>query len=247
MWTRREIFGQWHEGSTAFLQAAQASPESRHLHNPAGRQPFLYLTDYLSQLSQSWWQLGPEQIQLLDWGCGMGQVSFLLHEHGFRPTSADRPDYPSRLFLERGKLEFFPLEHEYQLPFESESFHVVTSFGVLEHVPQERESLREIRRILKPGGLFFCVNLPRYFSWTQRIAHMRGNDYHDRLYRRKNVRKLMAQIDFGILDIWERQIFPKNTIRYPKPHWFERLDQWLCAYTPARWFSTSLEFVAYKT
>ncbi len=138
------------------------------------------------------------------------------------------------------------LEHEWQLPFEPNSFHVVTSFGVLEHVSQEVESLREIRRILKPGGLFFCVNLPRSFSWTQRVAHLQGNYYHDRLYRRRDVHKLMKEVNFGILEMWERQVFPKNTIRYFKPDLLERLDQGLCDWTPLRWLSTCLEFVAYK-
>jgi 2-polyprenyl-3-methyl-5-hydroxy-6-metoxy-1,4-benzoquinol methylase len=244
--SRREIFGTWHHSSQAFVQAAAASQASAHLNNPSGRQPFHYLTDYLSQLSQNWWQLSPPEMEVLDWGCGLGQVSFLLQELGFRPTSADLPDYPCRVFLEHAGLGMVNLEHEWQLPFEPNSFHVVTSFGVLEHVSQEVESLREIRRILKPGGLFFCVNLPRSFSWTQRVAHLQGNYYHDRLYRRRDVHKLMKEVNFGILEMWERQVFPKNTIRYFKPDLLERLDQGLCDWTPLRWLSTCLEFVAYK-
>jgi SAM-dependent methyltransferase len=47
------------------------------------------------------------------------------------------------------------LKHEYILPFDNSSFDVVLSFGVLEHVPNDLESLKEIYRILKKNGLFF--------------------------------------------------------------------------------------------
>jgi ubiquinone/menaquinone biosynthesis C-methylase UbiE len=60
--------------------------------------------------------------------------------------------------------------------------------GVLEHVPNDQASLSEIVRVLKPDGLFFCFFLPTTLSWTQKVAHMRGNDYHDRLYDEKMVK-----------------------------------------------------------
>ena len=47
-----------------------------------------------------------------------------------------------------------------RLPFDDASFDAVLSCGVLEHVPYEEGSVREIARVLKPGGHFFVYQLP---------------------------------------------------------------------------------------
>lgn len=41
------------------------------------------------------------------------------------------------------------------MPFENESFDVVISTEVLEHVPDPDAYLAEVKRVLKPGGMFF--------------------------------------------------------------------------------------------
>ena len=43
------------------------------------------------------------------------------------------------------------------LPFSRDSFDVVISTDVLEHISDEREAIREIYRVLKPGGKAFLV------------------------------------------------------------------------------------------
>jgi ubiquinone/menaquinone biosynthesis C-methylase UbiE len=49
------------------------------------------------------------------------------------------------------------------LPFENESFDGVTMFDLLEHVPNDREAVREAFRVLRPGG-FLLVSTPNE-SW----------------------------------------------------------------------------------
>lgn len=34
---------------------------------------------------------------------------------------------------------------------------------------EELASLAEIRRILKPGGLFFCYHFPQKSGWVERV------------------------------------------------------------------------------
>ena len=73
-----------------------------------------------------------------------------------------------------------PLEHEYNLPYDDNAFDIVLSVGVLEHVPNDVASMAEIRRVLKPGGLFFPASFFQLnLLWTQKVAHLRGNNYHD--------------------------------------------------------------------
>jgi SAM-dependent methyltransferase len=49
------------------------------------------------------------------------------------------------------------------LPFEDERFDAVTMFDVLEHVPDDRQAVREAFRVLRPGG-FLLVSTPNE-SW----------------------------------------------------------------------------------
>jgi SAM-dependent methyltransferase len=139
-----------------------------------------------------------------------------------------------------------PLEHEYVLPYEDETFDVVLSVGVLEHVPYDRASLLEIKRVLKPGGLFFCFFLPTDLAWTQKVAHLRGNFYHDRFYNKALVKEMVSTAGLELLDVWYRQLLPKNTVRYPFFRMFERVDQLVTEHTPLRVFATNIEFVSAK-
>jgi SAM-dependent methyltransferase len=222
------------------------------LQNPASQNIYLYLTDYVSDFSSKWLGRSLRSLKILDWGCGKGFITFLLKEMGAGVTSCDVLGNSDSAFgqntpiVEAESLEVICLNHSYLLPFENESFDVVLSFGVLEHVPHHLESLREIHRILKQGGLFFCFFLPYHLSWTQHLAHLRGNFYHARLYSKKKVKQLLEQTNFQILDIWHRQLFPKNRVAYANYHQFELLDQWLTENTFLKYIATNIEFVAHK-
>ncbi|MEW6281659.1 MAG: class I SAM-dependent methyltransferase, partial [Candidatus Eremiobacterota bacterium] len=81
-------------------------------------------------------------------------------------------------------------------------------------------------------------------SWVMHLVRVFGNWYHDRLYGERQVGDLTAAADLRVLDMWHRQLFPKNRVPYPFPYLLERLDQWLTEHTPLRYLATSLEFVA---
>ena len=189
----------------------------------------------------------------MDWGCGKGHVAYLLNKLGARSICCDiQSDSSDSRFgqetpiLDKNSIFVEPLSHEYELPFEKESMDVVLSFGVLEHVPNDFESLKEINRILKPTGLFFCFNLPYVFSWTQNLSHIMSNPYHNRLYSKSHVCELLKKTGFDLLDLWHRQLLPKNSIRYPRYQFFESLDQFITEYTPFRYIASNIEFVASK-
>ncbi|MEQ9462152.1 MAG: class I SAM-dependent methyltransferase [Haliea sp.] len=61
------------------------------------------------------------------------------------------------------------------LPFADASFDKVICSEVLEHIPDYRAALGEIRRVLKPAGLL-CVSVPR--RWPERLCWALSKRYH---------------------------------------------------------------------
>jgi SAM-dependent methyltransferase len=191
-------------------------------------------------------------LSVLDWGCGKGHVSKLLRDLGpgslrscdlasDEEDSAFGQDTP---LIREFNIPVTPLDHEYKLPYPDATFDVVLSVGVLEHVANDLASLAEIGRVLRPKGMFFCFNLPTSLSWTQKLSHMRGNLYHDRLYDERHIREMLSLVEFDLLDLWYRQMLPKNSVHYPMFRLWERIDQFITFYSPLRVFATSIEFVA---
>jgi SAM-dependent methyltransferase len=211
---------------------------------------YLRQVRFLAEYCGSLFHKKTSAIKVLDWGCGKGHISYLLKRQGFQTTSCDRnkPSDDSSFgqetpILSREKIKIIPLEDDVRLPFKNRTFDLVVSFGVLEHVPRDEESMVEIRRVLKPGGVFFVSFLPYFLSWTQFVARLRGDDYHDRLYSEGGFRRLADRTGWKVVDLWHGQLFPKNSFSGPNPNRFERWDRFLTDSTPLRFFATNLECV----
>ncbi len=116
--------------------------------------------DYLeSRLVRNGVMLGnPERA--LDDGCGSGRYTLALKALGCRHvTGVDIS--PDSIEFARSMSSFSTNEVEFrqasvlELPFADDSFDFVLSNGVLHHTKSTEQGLREIRRVLKPGGTCF--------------------------------------------------------------------------------------------
>lgn len=250
---RRRVFRTPQDLDNNLLEWSRGHETHSFLVNPTGQNTYLYLTRYVVDIAERWFGKPISELNVLDWGAGKGHVSHLLATQGAQPISCDLltdsadSTYGQEVpIIENAAIEVVSLDDPVTLPFESATMDVVLSFGVLEHVSDDRGSLREISRVLAPGGLFLCFNLPYRFSWTQRLAHLQGNRYHDRLYGRRQVREMLNETGLDVLDMWHRQLLPKNTTHYPRYRDVERVDQWFTEYTPLSRLATSLEFAAVK-
>lgn len=250
---RKKIFRQQYPLDDYLSTIASDYPSHFFLSNPSGQNVFLYLTKFVKTFSEDYFKKEFGSIKVMDWGCGKGQVAYLLRKDGGNIDCCDKENSlqdssfeQQTPIVDKYEKNVLPLNHDYLLPFQDKTYDVWLSFGVLEHVPNDNQSIKEIRRVLRKNGLFFCFNLPYYLSWTQRYAHLRGDYYHSRLYSKAIITKMIENNGFEIIDLWHRQLFPKNSIKYPMYQLFEAIDQFLTENTFLKYFATNIEFIAKK-
>lgn len=75
------------------------------------------------------------------------------------------------------RLDLGVLGNAESLPFQEESFNTVVSVSVMEHVENPDRVLREVYRVLKPGGLFI-VKTPNREHYFARIARLTPLGFH---------------------------------------------------------------------
>lgn len=93
---------------------------------------------------------GRRDLHILDCGCGTGyNLRHVLEPYGrtfgfdFNPDSMRRARAAGRPLV-RADIQ--------RIPFKSNTFDLATSFDVVQSVPDDRAALREMARVLKPGG-----------------------------------------------------------------------------------------------
>jgi ubiquinone/menaquinone biosynthesis C-methylase UbiE len=93
---------------------------------------------------------GRRNLRILDCGCGTGyNMQALLGPHG-RTFGFDLDE--DSMWRARRTGRPIVRANIQQIPFPSESFDLATSFDVIQSVPDDRTALREMARILRPGG-----------------------------------------------------------------------------------------------
>lgn len=128
----------------------------------------------------------PEGAHLLDAGCGSGRELQDLSDYGSVSGVELDPDaaaYAASRAL--GEVKVGRLE---ELPFESDSFDLITCLDVLEHVSDDRVALTELRRVCKPGGWLLATVPAHPVLWS---LHDRAN-HHYRRYSRRSLREAGA-------------------------------------------------------
>ena len=110
----------------------------------------------------------PAGLTILDLGCGRGVETALIAE-AFRPGRLVAFDLDRRQVLEAGRrlahngaaAPALLLADASSLPFAAERFDAVVEMAVMHHVPDWRAALREVARVLKPGGSFHFVDISK--------------------------------------------------------------------------------------
>ena len=202
---------------TARAAKAQGLSHFLHLDQPVGMWNYIRIANEIAA--------DVPRGRLLDWGCGLGQMTYLLRRRGFDvvPFDVDAehrglPDLP----LTQG-LGLVLGTHSTNLPFETASFDSVLSCGVLEHVDEysaagnEVKSLEEIRRVLRRDGHFIIYQLPQRYTWQEAVTRTLKLGYsHPRRYTADEIRGLLRGAGYDVIRVRRNNMLPKNLTGVPE-------------------------------
>jgi len=120
----------------------------------------------------------PPGARILDAGCGSGRNMVELARYG-SVTGVEISPVSVEAARARGVGEVLQGSIT-DLPFEDASFDAAVSLDVIEHLEDDRAALRELRRVVVPGGALL-VTVPAYqWLWS---SHDTINQHHRRYNR----------------------------------------------------------------
>jgi SAM-dependent methyltransferase len=169
-----------------------------------------YVYDVLNQ-DGWWWEVGRRALarrlleryaragangyrpRLLEIGCGSGALLQDLQEQN-SVYGMDVADAALKICRERG-LNCVSMGDVTALPYGDGAFDTVVAIDVLEHIDDELAAMREIHRVMKPGGTL-VVTVPAFrMLWSRRdIDH-----HHKRRYRVAEIRKRLTDSGFKVM------------------------------------------------
>ena len=157
------------QGSTEFFRQIDKTINewNRPLHDETG--PFGRVFDYAKYANRP----------ILEVGCGMGTLASYWAQRGAVITAVDLTrkavEQTARRFALQSLRGTVKQEDGRRLSFNDASFDYAYSWGVLHHSPDLEKSLRELLRVIKPGGGFglMLYNRSSLYQWY-RIQYVEG-------------------------------------------------------------------------
>lgn len=182
--------------SALLAQPAGQSGVLSHLTNMFEAYQYVYYVSLVDAILQG------QKGKIVDWGGFIGQVTILLRALNYDCDNLVLELPSKKAYFE--KFEAPPLIHPdpKSLPYENNSLLAVISSGVLEHVHEYGQNdfaaLQEIYRVLKPGGYFFCWNLPRKYALLELLAQFHGTSCHEKKFLENAFRRMLCQAGFEV-------------------------------------------------
>lgn len=173
--------------------------------------------------------------EVLDMGCGNARLFDFLFPLGVRYTGCDNSNKLLEIASQKYPQAKFTAGDFMHVPFEAEEFDVVMAIASLHHVPSDElrhRALREIHRILRPGGYLLMTNWYLYqdkykkyikenkgrmdkgdalIPWKDKDGNILAERYYH-AFKEKELAKLAKETDFKIIEQKLNDIREKRNI-----------------------------------
>ncbi len=111
---------------------------------------------------------------ILDIGCFDGTLLSLVTNRNNKFYGIDANDFAVRQARKKGiKVKQFFFDDVTKIPFADKFFHLIAAGEIIEHIYDTDFFLRELKRILKPGG-YLLISTPNIASLGRRLLLLTG-------------------------------------------------------------------------
>jgi len=140
--------------------------------------------------------------RILEIGCGRGAGAALLQAE-FHPARLHAFDLDYKMILmaqrylkaaSRDKISLYVGDVQ-RLPYRDRGLDAVFGFGVLHHLPDWRAGVREIARVLRPGGIYFLEEYYPHLYQNRLARRIFLHPEHDRFYS-QDLHETLAEAGF---------------------------------------------------
>jgi SAM-dependent methyltransferase len=152
--------------------------------------------------------------KILDLGCGFGRHAFEAARRGASVVALDagRDEVEGvaatfAAMVEAGELSPENLHvaavqgDALAIPFPDGTFDRVICSEVLEHIPDDLGAMRELARVLRPGGTM-AITVPRFgpelINWALSDAYHNVPGGHIRIFRKSQIKKRLTSVGMNV-------------------------------------------------
>lgn len=157
--------------------------------------------------TEHWWFVGRQAIlfdflkkyvspkaRILDIGCNTGVLVDMMQKAGYEACGSDMSKEAIEYGSARGVKKLYVANGDIQ-PFPSELFDCVMALDVIEHIDDDSAVIKEMKRLLRPGGTLI-IKVPAFmFLWSlqDEVAH------HKRRYTKKTLTDVLTSHRLSIV------------------------------------------------
>lgn len=142
----------------------------------------------------------PMKSSFLDIGCGNGVFLNYLMELGFAGEAIDISqeaiDFAKKQLKNPEAIKIKLIDLFKYKP--AQKYDVVFCFETLEHIGKDKEAIKKIFNLLKPGG-YFVSSVPAHKSGWSKLDELKG---HYRRYEKKELKEKISSAGFRVQDVY---------------------------------------------